>query len=69
MENDVSLPFQVESLIKSLLDKNDNIHIRNNFRQRLDSIRDAIDKAIVKYDQEYNSNKFQARYSKTKRRS
>jgi hypothetical protein len=50
MEND--LPFQVSHLIDQLLNKSDNIHVRANFRNRLDSIRREIDKSIKKYDNE-----------------
>ena len=50
MNNEV--PFQIEHLINSLLNKNENVHIRGNYRQRLETIKDAIDKAIKKYDQD-----------------
>lgn len=46
------LPFQVESLIKQMLDKNENLYVRGNFRTRLDSIRNAINQSIKKYDNE-----------------
>jgi len=49
-----SVPFQIEHLIKSMLG-GDNIYVRSNFRSRLVDIRDVIDKAIKKYDTEYNS--------------
>jgi hypothetical protein len=35
-----------------MLSPKDNVHLRGNFRFRLDSIRAAIDKAIKKYDNE-----------------
>lgn len=50
MENDV--PFQVANLIEQMLNKSDNVHVRANYRQRLDSIRRAIDQGIKKYDNE-----------------
>ena len=50
MNNEV--PFQIEHLINSLLNKNENVHIRGNYRQRLVNINEAIDKAIKKYDNE-----------------
>lgn len=55
MSNEV--PFQIEHLINSLLNKNENVHIRGNYRQRLVNIQEALDKAIKKYDNElYLSN-------------
>ena len=55
MNNEV--PFQIEHLINSLLNKNENIHIRGNYRMRLEAIKEAIDKSIKKYDNElYVSN-------------
>jgi hypothetical protein len=55
MSNEV--PFQIEHLINSLLNKNENIHIRGNYRMRLETIKEAIDKSIKKYDNElYISN-------------
>lgn len=47
-------PFQVESIIKNLLDPKENIYIRSNYRQRLDIIRGEISKAIEAYDREFN---------------
>ena len=54
MKENLSLPFQVESLIRNLLSKNESVYIRNNFRQTLDNTRVAIDKAIKQFDHEYN---------------
>lgn len=55
MSNEV--PFQVEHLINSLLNKGENVHLRQNYRNRLVSIKDAIDKSLKKYDNElYMSN-------------
>ncbi len=51
-ENQFELPFQVQTLITSLKDKKERVHIRGNYRQRLDGIRRAIDKAIYDYDTE-----------------
>lgn len=50
MNNEV--PFQIEHLIRSLLNQDENVHIRSNYRQRLVTINEAIDKAIQKYDNE-----------------
>lgn len=55
MTNEV--PFQIEHLINSLLNKNENVHIRGNYRNRLETIKETIDKSIKKYDNElYISN-------------
>ena len=51
-ENQFEVPFQVQTLITSLRDKNERVHIRGNYRHRLDDIRKAIDKAIFDYDVE-----------------
>lgn len=50
MNNEV--PFQIENLINSLLNKNENIYIRQNYRVRLETIKEAIDKSLKKYDNE-----------------
>lgn len=50
MDNDV--PFQITHLIDQMLNKSDNVHVRANFRQRLDVIRRTIDQNIKKYDNE-----------------
>jgi hypothetical protein len=50
MNNEV--PFQIEHLINNLLNKNENVHLRQNYRQRLVTIKDSIDNAIKKYDNE-----------------
>ena len=49
-----NIPFQVESIIKNLLDPKENIYIRSNYRQRLDIIREEISKAVEMYDKEFN---------------
>lgn len=50
MNNEV--PFQIEHLINSLLNKKENIYIRQNYRHRLVTIQEALDKAIRLYDNE-----------------
>jgi len=52
MNQQVEIPFQIESIIKQMLDKNENVYVRGNFRSRLDVIRDVINKSIKKYDNE-----------------
>jgi metal-responsive CopG/Arc/MetJ family transcriptional regulator len=55
--NNNEVPFQIENLINSLLNKNENVYIRQNYRQRLETIKEAIEKSIKKYDHElYNTN-------------
>lgn len=51
-EEHFDVPFQVQTLINSLKDKKERVHIRGNYRQRLNAIKAAIDKAIVEYDNE-----------------
>ena len=51
-ENQFEVPFQVQTLISSLKNKQERVHIRGNYRQRLEGIKKAIDKAIVDYDTE-----------------
>jgi hypothetical protein len=52
MSKDANIPFQVENIINSMLNPSENIHIRGNYRSRLDIIRTEINKAITKYDHE-----------------
>ena len=55
MSNEV--PFQVEHIINSLLNQKENDHLRQNYRNRLVTIKEAIDKSLKKYDNElYISN-------------
>lgn len=51
-ENQFEVPFQVQTLIASLKDKNERVHIRGNYRQRLEGIKKAVDNAINEYDNE-----------------
>jgi len=47
-----TLPFQVQSLIDSLLNKKEPTHIRNNYRMRLFDISSAIEQSIKEFDNE-----------------
>lgn len=47
-----NVPFQVQTLIDSMLNPRDNVHLRGNYRFRLDSIKAAIETAIKRYDNE-----------------
>ena len=51
-ENHFEVPFQVQTLIATMRDKNERVHVRGNYRQRLAAIKNAIDKAIIDYDNE-----------------
>jgi hypothetical protein len=51
-ETQANVPFQVQSLIDSLLDPKDNLYLRGNFRGRLLHIQEQIESAIKKYDHE-----------------
>ena len=44
-----NIPFQVQNLIDSMMNKSERSHIRENYRMRLESIRDAIDANLRKY--------------------
>ena len=50
--NSNEVPFQIENLINSLLNKTENVYIRQNYRNRLETIKEAIEKSIKKYDNE-----------------
>lgn len=47
-----NVPFQVQSIIDNMLSNKENVHLRGNYRFRLEGIRMAIDAAIKKYDNE-----------------
>lgn len=47
-----NIPFQVENLLQNMMNKGERPHIRDNYRSRLSSIRDVIDKSIREYDNE-----------------
>jgi len=44
-----NIPFQVQNLIEQMMDKKEKSHIRDNYRMRLESIRDSIDASLRKY--------------------
>lgn len=46
------IPFQIENIINSLLNAKESVHLRQNYRQRLVNIQEAIDKSLKKYDNE-----------------
>lgn len=51
-ENQFEVPFQVLTLIATMKDKNERVHVRGNYRNRLEAIKHAIDKALFDYDVE-----------------
>ena len=51
-ENQFEVPFQVLTLIATLKDKKERVHIRGNYRNRLEAIKHVIDKAVYDYDVE-----------------
>lgn len=51
-ERNNNVPFQVQQIIQSLLNTNDSVHLRGNYRLRLITIKDEIEKAIRRYDHE-----------------
>lgn len=51
-KENVNVPFQVEQIIRAMLNPQENVYLRGNYRARLDVIQDTINKAIKKYDQE-----------------
>lgn len=52
MSNNSNVPFQLQQIIDGMLNNKDNVYVRGNYRNRLDSIRSEIEKAIRKYDNE-----------------
>ena len=62
----IDVPFQVQALIESLRNRNERVHVRGNYRQRLDQIKNAIDKAIKDYDIEMGTAQ-PSRYKKGQR--
>ena len=46
------IPVQVQGMLDALLNKRDKVHLRSNYRMRLDAIRREIDIAIREYDAE-----------------
>jgi len=63
-ENQFDVPFQVQQLLVALKDKKERVHVRGNYRMRLDAIKRAIDSAINDYDTEMGTaNTFKRRKS------
>ena len=52
MSDNINVPYQIQQIIQGLLNSRDSVHLRGNYRMRLDVIREEINKAILKYDQE-----------------
>ena len=68
MENNLyEVPFQVQTLIMSMLDKKERVHIRGNYRMRLEDIKNVIEKAISDYDNEMGTVSFTKTKKATRR--
>lgn len=52
MSEKVTLPAQIDNLIRSMNDKTQSATVRNNYRTSLDLIAVEINKAISKFDKE-----------------
>jgi hypothetical protein len=50
--NNNDIPFQVEHLVTSLLNQKESVHLRQNYRLRLESIKEHIEKSLKRYDNE-----------------
>lgn len=59
-----NIPFQVQNLIDNMLSRTERDHVRDNYRVRLESIRDAIDSSLRKYK---NDDMIQSHSTKRKR--
>lgn len=47
-----AVPYQLQQIIDSMLNKKDNVYLRSNYRARLGTIRAEIDTALKRYDNE-----------------
>ena len=52
MNRSNNIPFQVQQIIDGMLNTNDNVHIRLNYKMRLNELKIIIEQAIKKYDNE-----------------
>lgn len=52
MSDNVNIPYQLQQIIQSLLNRGDSVHLRSNYRLRLVTIKEEIESALRKYDQE-----------------
>lgn len=50
-----TIPAQVDSLIKNLLDTKQSLHVRNNYRYSLENIMLVINKSIADFDKQTNT--------------
>ena len=66
-DENFDVPFQVQTLITSLKDQKERVHVRGNYRMRLDAIKRAIDSAILEYDREMGTVPQKLFYPKGKR--
>ena len=52
MSTNNTIPYQLQVIIDSMLNKDDSVHIRGNYKFRLETIKKEIDRAIAVYDRE-----------------
>jgi hypothetical protein len=52
MNRSSNIPFQVQQIIDGMLNTKDNVHIRLNYKMRLNELKIIIEQAIKKYDNE-----------------
>jgi hypothetical protein len=52
MNRSNNIPFQVQQIIDGMLNTKDNVHIRLNYKMRLNELKIIIEQAIKKYDNE-----------------
>ena len=50
--NNNQIPFQVENLVTNLLNPKESVHLRQNYRIRLEAIKEHIERSMKKFDNE-----------------
>ena len=51
----VEIPFQLQMIVDGMKNKKETDHIRGNYRLRLESIKDVLNKACDEFDAEMSS--------------
>ena len=64
--NNNQAPFQLQTIIDSMLNPNENIHLRGNYKFRLETIKKEIEDAIRRYDREVMFTESNSKKSKGK---
>ena len=65
-DNLFEVPFQLQALLNSLKDQNEKVHVRGNYRMRLEGIKHVIDKALMEYDLEMGKAPAQQKFKKVR---